>query len=81
MTKDKIDVPKHVLVPRHTKLSEKEKKELLEKYNSTNREFPKILKSDSALSHLDVAPGDLIKIARKSPTSGETIFYRVVING
>lgn len=81
MTKDKTDVSKHILVPKHTKLNEKEKKELLERYNATNREFPKILKSDSALSHLDVSPGDIIKIARRSPTSGETMFYRGVING
>ncbi len=81
MAKTKIDVSKHILVPKHTKLNEKEKSELLKRYNSTSRELPKILKSDPAIADLDVSAGDVIKISRKSPTAGETLFYRVVING
>ena len=37
---------KHILIPRHIKLSEKEKKELLEKYNITLAELPRIMKKD-----------------------------------
>ncbi|MCX6706872.1 MAG: DNA-directed RNA polymerase subunit H [Candidatus Woesearchaeota archaeon] len=80
MAKSNIDVSKHALVPKHSKLSEKEKKELLEKYNSSVREFPKILKKDPAISHLDVSHGDMIKITRKSYTSGESVFYRAVLD-
>ena len=78
MAKTKIDVSKHVLVPKHSKVSEKEKKELLEKYNMTTVELPKIFKNDPALSNLDATVGDIIKIARKSPTAGDVLFYRVV---
>lgn len=78
--KIKIDISKHALLPKHAKASEKEKEELLKKYNSTEKEFPKILLNDSGIMHLDVKPGDIIKISRKSLTSGEHTFYRVVSN-
>ena len=77
----KFDPTKHILVPKHVKLSEKEKQELIEKYNVRMRELPKILKNDPAIKHLNVKNGDIIKIIRKSPTAGESIFYRGVING
>jgi len=68
----------HVLVPKHEKASEKEKNELLEKYNVSLKQLPRISKKDPAIAHLDVEPGDVIRITRKSPTSGISIFYRVV---
>jgi len=80
LTKPKIDVTKHVLIPKHAKLGEKEKKELLETYNITLKELPKIMKDDPAIAHLDVKPGDIIKIIRDSPTAGKSVFYRVVTN-
>ena len=70
----------HVLIPKHEKISEKEKEELLERYNLTSREFPKIPLADAAIQHLEIKVGDIIKITRKSPTAGEVIFYRGVSN-
>ena len=80
MTKKKYDVRKHLLVPEHSKLNEKEKKELLEKYHITLKELPKIKKNDPSIDNLNAKEGDVIKIIRKSPTAGEAIFYRGVIN-
>jgi len=74
-----FDVTKHVLVPKHTKLSEKEKEALFAKYNITFRELPKILKNDPAIAHLNPKPGDVIKIERKSKTAGKAIYYRGVV--
>ncbi len=73
----KID---HALIPEHVKLSEKEKNELYKKYNVTPRELPKIFISDPAIRHLDAKENDIIMIKRKSPTAGESVFYRGVIN-
>jgi DNA-directed RNA polymerase subunit H len=70
----------HVLIPKHKKLSEKEKKELLESYKITINELPSIHKSDPALAGIDVEVGDVVKIERNSPTSGKTVFYRGVVN-
>ena len=74
-------VTNHILMPKHTKLSEKDKKALFDTYNISVKELPKILKSDAAIASLDVKAGDVIKIIRESPTAGTSIFYRGVIHG
>jgi len=76
MKKQKFKVDKHVLTPKHLKFGEREKAQLLEKYHVTSKELPKILKTDAAIKDLDAKPGDIIKIIRKSPTAGESVFYR-----
>jgi DNA-directed RNA polymerase subunit H len=78
--KKKLSVSKHILVPPHTKLNESEKKALLEKYKISLSELPRISIKDPAIESLKVKPGDVIKIIRKSPTAGTTVFYRSVIN-
>lgn len=80
-SKPKIEVSQHCLVPQHKKLSEKDKKALLERYSITVNQLPSIYKSDAAISQLGVEPGDVIKIERDSPTAGKTVFYRGVIDG
>ena len=75
-----LRLEKHVLIPVHKKLIETEKKKVLEMYNITFRELPNILVDDPSIQHLDVKEGDVIKIIRKSPTSGEFVFYRGVVN-
>lgn len=79
MAKD-LDVSKHVLVPKHVKLNEKEKKELFEKYVADLRDLPRVYKDDPAIEGLDVKEGDIIKILRRSPTAGEAAFYRRVVS-
>lgn len=75
-----VDVTKHALVPKHAKISDKEKKELYEKYSVQLRDLPKILITDPAIQHLDAKEGDVIKISRDSPTAGNTTYYRRVVN-
>ena len=75
------DVTKHVLVPKHTKLNDKETTVLLETYTITARELPKILITDPAIGHLDVKEGDVIKIVREDAVRGESIFFRRVTSG
>lgn len=73
-----FEISKHRLVPAHSKLSESEKKELLQKYNIDAKDLPKILKKDPAIAHLGVKAGEIIKVERQSPTAGNTIYYRAV---
>jgi DNA-directed RNA polymerase subunit H len=63
-------------------LSEKEKENVMKMYGIKKlNQFPKILQSDPVIKILKAKPGDLIKIIRKSDTAGESIYYRVVIEG
>ncbi|MBW2984040.1 DNA-directed RNA polymerase subunit H [Candidatus Woesearchaeota archaeon] len=80
MVRKKLKIDKHSLIPKHMRLSEKEKEAVLKKYNITLNELPKILKNDPAIQKLGAKSGDVIKIVRKSPTAGEAVFYRGVIN-
>jgi DNA-directed RNA polymerase subunit H len=78
--KKKPIINKHILMPEHIKLSDKEKAAVLEKYNATLKELPKIMKSDPAIVNLNAKPGDVIKIIRESSTAGKSVFYRGVVN-
>ena len=78
--KKKFKIDKHSLIPKHLKLSEKEKQKLLQQYNISLSELPRILKTDAAIASLNTKPGDVIKIIRKSQTAKEAVFYRVVVN-
>jgi len=74
----RMDILKHELVPKHEILSTAEKKELLEGMSITERQLPKVLDSDPVIKKIEAKPGDVVKITRKSQTSGETVYYRLV---
>ena len=78
-SKMEIDITKHELVPKHIILSEEEKKKLLKELNIKLSDLPRIKVTDPAIKHLNPKPGDVVKIIRKSPTAGEYIYYRVVV--
>jgi len=67
----------HILQPKHSKLSEKEAKEVRLKYNISIAQFPMIKLADPALPP-GSKPGDLIRIERKTKT-GKSFYYRVVV--
>ena len=71
-------ITEHILIPKHSKLSDKDKKRLFEKYNITFNELPLISGKDPAVKQSGLEQGDVVKIVRDSPTSGQTVFYRGV---
>lgn len=75
-----FEVANHILVPKHEKLSEEEGKTLLQKYNITKLQLPRISKKDPAIKELGLKSGDIIKITRNSETAGKTAFFRLVID-
>lgn len=77
----KFDITQHALVPTHKILDKKSKKELLEKYNINEENLPKILASDKVVKTIGAKIGDVIKIKRKSRVAGESIYYRLVVEG
>ena len=77
--KNQILVPDHVYVPKHEIMTKKEAEDVLNKYNCKPTELPLIFVTDPAIMGLGVKPGDMIKISRKSPTAGESLYYRYVV--
>ncbi|MBX4212129.1 DNA-directed RNA polymerase subunit H [Candidatus Pacearchaeota archaeon] len=67
----------HILQPRHTKLKPNEVKDLLEKYNISLSQLPKIKLLDPSIPE-GCAIGDLIKIERKEEDKVH-VYYRVVV--
>jgi DNA-directed RNA polymerase subunit H len=74
-----FDVMKHDLVPRHEVLSDDEARAILDKYGATPDQFPKIFASDAVARAIRAKPGQIVRIRRKSPTAGEAIAYRYVV--
>ena len=77
--KNPVLVPDHVYVPKHEIMTIKEAHKALKDFNCTPTELPLIFVNDPAIIGLGVKPGDMIKISRKSPTAGESIYYRYVV--
>jgi DNA-directed RNA polymerase subunit H len=76
-----IKITNHAYQPKHEILAKKDAEEILRKYNTKPSQLPYIMISDKAIEDLDVRPGDVIKITRKSPTAGESVYYRYVVEG
>ena len=74
-----FDVMKHDLVPRHDVLSDEEAREVLDRYGVTPDQFPKIYANDAVARAVRAKPGQLVRIKRKSPTAGEAVAYRYVV--
>jgi DNA-directed RNA polymerases I, II, and III subunit RPABC1 len=72
------NITKHVLVPKHEPIvDEQEIKSIVERYSLKSKyQLPHILKTDAMSKYLGLRSGDVVKITRASPTSGEYIFYR-----
>jgi DNA-directed RNA polymerase subunit H len=73
-----VDVSQHELVPEHRLLDDDEVEEVLDEYNVTRTNLPKIKRSDPALP-AGAETGDVVEIVRDSRTAGRAIVYRLVI--
>lgn len=71
----------HVMVPKHIKLNDTQKKEFLNKYNIFKEErIPEISRFDPVAKAIGLQPGSVCKIIRPSRTSIEGVYYRLCIN-
>ena len=64
---------------KHENMTKKEAQIVLDEFNCTPTELPLIFVTDPAILGLGVKPGDMIKITRTSPTAGESLYYRYVV--
>lgn len=68
----------HILQSKHSKLKSDDVTSLLEKYNISLSQLPKMSKDDPSLSKLNIETGDVILIERKNGDDIEE-YYRVAI--
>jgi len=79
--KKRFRVMDHELVPKHEIVSPEEAVRILKELGVKPENLPWIRASDPVAREIGARPGDIIRIERKSPTSGKIIVYRFVVAG
>ncbi|MFY9799548.1 MAG: DNA-directed RNA polymerase subunit H [Candidatus Nitrosopolaris sp.] len=74
-----VKISNHTYQPKHEILSKIEAEEILKKYNTKPSQLPYMMTDDKGIEDLDVRPGDIVKITRRSATAGESVYYRYVV--
>jgi DNA-directed RNA polymerases I, II, and III subunit RPABC1 len=71
----------HVLVPKHELLPSSEHAEFLEKHKIKSKANLPLIKfhEDMIARVMGLAPGDIVKITRPSPSAGEYVSYRICV--
>jgi len=73
-----INITEHAFVPKHIKLNNDEKEELLSYYNASEKQIPVIYLNDPVVKYYNWNIGDLIRIERYNGTPHPSIYYRIV---
>lgn len=75
-----FNILEHVLVPPHRVLVESEVKQIMTKYNITDRvQFPDISRFDPVARVIGLRPGQVCNIIRSSKTAIQANYYRVCV--
>ncbi len=77
--KHKFNILEHELVPRHEIVPPEEATRILRELGVKPQQLPWLRVTDPVARAIGAKPGDIVRIYRKSPTSGETIVYRYVV--
>ena len=71
-------VTRHVRVPRHHVLSQREKEELLRRLACDDAALPKLSPQDPVAKFLQLVPGQVVRVIRTFGTLEPEVYYRVV---
>jgi len=73
-----FNVTKHILVPKHRIMAEKDENELLSRLKCSKSNLPTILTTDVVARFYGAEVGQVMEITRPSQTTGTALYYRVV---
>ena len=73
-----INITNHERVPKHFILNEDEKNKILDHYKCSKEQIPQYAINDPLVKYYGLKHGEMCKIIRKSKTSGNSIYYRIV---
>jgi len=76
-----VNVLEHDLQPKFRLLTKSEVDEYFKTYENKKREMPRIVDSDPVARYFGAKIGDVFEIIRPSVTTGESITYRIVVQG
>lgn len=76
-----INLVDNELIPKHEVLEKEEVEKFYKIYHLKKRMMPKIFTNDPVARYYNMKPNDIVRITRPSETSGDIIFYRLVIKG
>jgi DNA-directed RNA polymerase subunit H (RpoH/RPB5) len=77
----KMDIKSNVMVPKHILCNADEMKKIMNANFVTDpMNFPKIKSTDPQIILIGGVPGQLVKIIRKDDKTGESLYYRYIIN-
>ena len=73
-----FNITHHEIVPRHILLNQEEVELILKQYQTTRAQLPKLLTTDPVAKYYGMKAGDVCKIVRQSPMTGESYYYRIL---
>jgi DNA-directed RNA polymerase I, II, and III subunit RPABC1 len=73
-----FNITHHEIVPKHILLSQEEAEQILKQYQTTKAQLPKLLTTDPVAKYYGMKAGDICKIIRQSPMTGESYYYRIL---
>ncbi|KAJ7972145.1 putative DNA-directed RNA polymerase II [Quillaja saponaria] len=73
-----VNITKHVLKPKHRVLTNREKQNLLKKYNIEEKQLPRLLQQDAIARYYGLERGQVVKVTYGGEITQSHVTYRCV---
>ncbi|KAE9599768.1 putative DNA-directed RNA polymerase [Lupinus albus] len=73
-----VNITKHVLKPKHEVLTERQKQNLLKKYNLEEKQLPRMLQTDAISKYYGLERGQVVKVTYSGEITEMHVTYRCV---